>query len=263
MIVDNFYLSRKKYTSPASRKITFFPSEMLIAKSHKKLTLKLKNKSGRSSTGRIIFRTRTSFLIKKKNFQINYFLRYRCLGVVASFSLIPFKNRLLSLIFFSNGMVSYFLTTDRHILFSFLSVKLIKRLSKINLKATHFMLFQIKKLSFISCVEITPGLGSQYIRSPGTKGRILSFDEPTHSCLIKLPSGLKKVFSYYSFAFIDNISIISHKRRLNGKAGFWRTFGKKPIVRGVAMNAVDHPHGGRTKSIKTPLTPWGKITKFK
>lgn len=263
MIIHNFYLSRKKFTSPASRKMTFFPSELLISRTHKKLTIKLKNKSGRSSNGNIIFRTRTSYLIKKKNFQINYFLRYKRLGVIASFSFIPFKNRLLSLVFFYNGGVSYFLSTDRHILFSFFTMKLIKKISKVSMKATHFMLFQIKKLSFVSCLEITPGLGSQYIRSPGTKGKIISFDKPTHSCLIKLPSGLKKIFSYYSFAFLDSISIPFHKRRYNGKAGFWRTFGRKSIVRGVAMNAVDHPHGGRTKSIKTPLTPWGKITKFK
>nr|AEV66675.1 rpl2 [Oxytricha trifallax] len=202
-------------------------------------------------------------IIKKKNFKINYSLRIKYLGTVAAFSLIPFKNKLLSLVFFSNGFISYFLSNDRHVLFSFLCSKFEKNLRKINLSSTHFMLLQIKKLSFVSCVEIIPGLGAQYIRSPGTKGRIISFEKTTHSCLIKLPSGLKKIFSYYSFAFMDSISLQFHKKRKNGKAGFWRTFGRKSMVRGVAMNAVDHPHGGRTKSIKTPLTPWGKITKRK
>lgn len=213
-------LSLKKYTSAASRQITFFPSDLLISKTHKKLTLKLKSKAGRSSSGQIIFRTRTSYLLKKKNFQINYFLRYRYLGTVASFSFIPFKNKLLSLVFFCNGAVSYFLSTDRHVLFSFFSIKQVKRIAKYGAKVTHFMLFQIKKLSFVSCVEITPGFGSQYIRSPGTKGRIMAFEKLNHSCLIKLPSGLKKIFSYYSFAFIDPISIPFHKKRQNGKAGF-------------------------------------------
>jgi len=82
------------------------------------------------------------------------------------------------------------------------------------------MLFQIKKLSFISCIETVPGSGSQYIRSSGTKGRLLAFDKLTHSCLVKLPSGFKKIFSYYSFAFIDPLSISFHKKRRNGKAGF-------------------------------------------
>jgi large subunit ribosomal protein L2 len=54
-----------------------------------------------------------------------------------------------------------------------------------------------------------------------------------------------------------------HKKFFNGKAGYWKIYGKKPLVRGVAMNPVDHPHGGRGKSIKYPRTPWGKTTKFK
>jgi large subunit ribosomal protein L2 len=49
----------------------------------------------------------------------------------------------------------------------------------------------------------------------------------------------------------------------NTKSGYWRSFGLKPHVRGVARNPVDHPHGGRAKSIKYPRTPWGKTTKFK
>jgi large subunit ribosomal protein L2 len=57
---------------------------------------------------------------------------------------------------------------------------------------------------------------------------------------------------------------LSIKRKItNTKSGFWRTFGIKPIVRGVARNPIDHPHGGRTKAIRYPRTPWGKTTKFK
>jgi large subunit ribosomal protein L2 len=49
----------------------------------------------------------------------------------------------------------------------------------------------------------------------------------------------------------------------NTRSGYWRNFGLKPHVRGVARNPVDHPHGGRAKSIKYPRTPWGKTTKYK
>jgi large subunit ribosomal protein L2 len=62
---------------------------------------------------------------------------------------------------------------------------------------------------------------------------------------------------------LDAITLNLHKKCLNGKFGYWRTFGKKPLVRGVAMNAVDHPNGGRTKSLKYSKTPWGTTTKFK
>jgi large subunit ribosomal protein L2 len=62
---------------------------------------------------------------------------------------------------------------------------------------------------------------------------------------------------------LGSLALHDNKNFLNGKAGYWRNFGVKPLVRGVAMNPVDHPHGGRTKSIKYPRTPWGKTTKFK
>jgi ribosomal protein L2 len=192
----------------------------MIDKPHRKLNLKLLNRAGRSSTGKIILRTRSSLLLKKKNYQINYSLRYKYLGAIASFAFIPFKNKLLSLIFFCNGAISYFLSTEKHVLFSFFYSKSEKKLRKIAIKTTHFMLFQIKKLSYISYIETIPGKGAQYMRSSGTKGRLISFDKITHSCLIKLPSGFKKIFSYYSFAFLDPISIPFHKKRKNGKAGF-------------------------------------------
>jgi large subunit ribosomal protein L2 len=125
------------------------------------------------------------------------------------------------------------------------------------------MIFQIKKLSFISCLELLPGLGAQYVRSSGTKARIIKLDSSSHSALIQLPSGVKKIFSYYSFVMLGRLSLAENLNFLNGKAGYWRSFGLKSLVRGVAMNPVDHPHGGRTKAVKYPRTPWGKTTKFK
>jgi large subunit ribosomal protein L2 len=62
---------------------------------------------------------------------------------------------------------------------------------------------------------------------------------------------------------LKELYLKENKNFSNGKAGYWRLFGVKPLVRGVAMNPVDHPHGGRTKSIRYPRTPWGKTTKFK
>jgi len=82
------------------------------------------------------------------------------------------------------------------------------------------MLFQIKKLSFVSCLELTPGKGSQYCRSSGTKSRILKFDHDTHSVLLKLPSGIKKIFSYYSFVMLGQLSLKNNKNFQNGKAGY-------------------------------------------
>jgi len=82
------------------------------------------------------------------------------------------------------------------------------------------MLFQIKKLAFVSCLELLPGRGAQYTRSPGTKSRIIKFDQSSHSVLIQLSSGVKKIFSYYSFVMLGRIAISDHLNCLNGKAGY-------------------------------------------
>lgn len=195
-------------------------SDNIIGKKMKKLTFFKKNNAGRGFKGQIIIRTRTSLLRKNKIVKINYSLRYLRLGAIASFSFIPLKNRLITLVFFNNGSASYFLSTDLHALFSFFCTRIPKKLKKFKLKPVYLMLFQIKKLTHISLLELIPGQPSQYVRSPGTKARLIAFDKDKHSCLLKLPSGVKKIFSYYSYAFTTPLSIPFHKKSLNGKAGF-------------------------------------------
>lgn len=263
MFLNMYSLQKLPYKSAASRNSSLFYNKLSFIIKSKKLSLKKRWNAGRNDSGRIIIRTKTSLLKKIKNIKINYNLRYFKLGFISSFNFIPFKNKLLSFIIFSNGSFTYYLTTENHKLFSFIYFNFYKKLKKIKLKSTFFMLFQIKKLSFVSCLEIIPGKGSQYSRSSGTKSRIIKFDKDNHSVLVKLPSGVKKIFSYYSFVMYGSISLKENKNFLNGKAGYWRTFGIKSLVRGVAMNPVDHPHGGRTKSVRYPRTPWGKTTKFK
>jgi ribosomal protein L2 len=82
------------------------------------------------------------------------------------------------------------------------------------------MLFKIKKLSFISCIELLPGKDAQYCRSPGTKGKIIKFDKINHTVLVQLPSKIKKIFSYYSFGSIEPITMFEHKKYLNTKSGY-------------------------------------------
>lgn len=260
---SSFFFLKHHYTSSAKRNSYFFYNKWNIKNKHPSLSLRVKNKSGRNSFGRIIIRTKTSILKRNKSIKINYSLRYLKMGTIAAFTFIPFKNKVASLIYFNNGAVTYYLTTNAHILFSLINFNNIKKFKKMKLKNYYFMLFQIKKLSFVSCLEILPGLGAQYSRSPGTKSRIIKFDKDTHSVMVQLPSKIKKIFSYYSFVLLDQIILSEHKKFTSTKAGYWRSFGVKPIVRGVAMNPVDHPHGGRTKSVRYPRTPWGKTTKYK
>lgn len=259
-----FYKFRKTFfTSPASRIATKYVNTLNIKLNIRSLVVKKKWNAGRNDSGRVVMRARTSLLRKNRYFSINKHLRNLRLGFLSSFQFIPFKNKLLSLVFFSNGAITYFITSEFHRLFSFFFFNSTKRMRRVKIRNTFLILFQIKKLTFVSFLEILPGRGAQYALSSGVKARIIKFDTPTRSAMIQLPSGLKKIFSYYSFCMLGRIALYSNKNYLNGKAGYWRSFGIKPTVRGVAMNPVDHPHGGRTKSVRYPRTPWGKTTKFK
>ncbi|KAF3957237.1 hypothetical protein CMV_017735 [Castanea mollissima] len=121
--------------------------------------------------------------------------------------------------------------------------------------------------TMIHNIEVNPGQGGKLVRAAGTCAKILK--EPTSRyCLIKLPSGAEKLIDSRCRATIGMVSNPSHGAQKLRKAGQSRWLGRRPVVRGVAMNPVDHPHGGgegRSKSSgnhgRCSLTPWGKPCK--
>jgi large subunit ribosomal protein L2 len=114
----------------------------------------------------------------------------------------------------------------------------------------------------IHCVELKPGKGAQLLRSAGCSGQVVA-KEGAYATL-KLRSGeMRKIFLSCR-AVIGEVSNSEHSLRALGKAGASRWRGIRPTVRGVAMNPVDHPHGGgegRTSGGRHPVTPWGVPTK--
>ena len=100
---------------------------------------------------------------------------------------------------------------------------------------------------------------SQYIKSSGTFGQIIQMDREFSK--IRLPSGNCIKVSINSTATLGSINNESHKLVCIGNAGRNRRFGNRPKVRGIAMNPVDHPHGGRTNGGRPSVTPWGLPTK--
>lgn len=114
----------------------------------------------------------------------------------------------------------------------------------------------------IHCVELKPGKGAQIARSAGTSVQLIA-REGRHA-LIRLRSGeTRKVLSECR-ATLGEVSNSEHNLRSLGKAGASRWRGIRPTVRGVAMNPVDHPHGGgegRTSGGRHPVSPWGMPTK--
>lgn len=102
---------------------------------------------------------------------------------------------------------------------------------------------------------------AQYSKSAGTFCKIINFDYEKNLVKLQLPTNNLIFVNIYCFITLGRASNINNKLQFFTKAGFNFKKGFKPKVRGVAMNPVDHPHGGRTKTNKPELTPWGKIAK--
>jgi large subunit ribosomal protein L2 len=118
--------------------------------------------------------------------------------------------------------------------------------------------------SSIHNIEMKPGAGGQLVRSAGTSAQIISKEET--NVQIKSVSGEIRLINKNSLATVGVLSNPDNKNIKLGKAGRNRYLGKRPKVRGVVMNPVDHPHGGgegRTSGGRHPVTPWGVSTKGK
>jgi len=114
----------------------------------------------------------------------------------------------------------------------------------------------------IHCVELKPGRGAQMLRSAGASGQVVA-REGSYA-MIKLRSTEVRKVLLSCRAVIGEVGNSEHNLRSLGKAGAKRWRGVRPTVRGVAMNPVDHPHGGgegRTSGGRHPVTPWGVPTK--
>ena len=116
--------------------------------------------------------------------------------------------------------------------------------------------------TIVHCIEMKPGKGAQIARSAGTSAQIVAREG--NYCTLRLRSGEMRKILTECRATIGEVSNSEHSLRRLGKAGASRWRGVRPTVRGVAMNPVDHPHGGgegRTSGGRHPVSPWGKPTK--
>jgi large subunit ribosomal protein L2 len=116
--------------------------------------------------------------------------------------------------------------------------------------------------STIHNVELNPGRGGQLARSAGTEVQLLGRDEGRAQ--LRLPSGETREVLVQCMATLGQVGNVEHANVVIGKAGRSRWLGRRPKVRGVVMNPVDHPHGGgegKSSGGRHPVTPWGKPTK--
>lgn len=116
--------------------------------------------------------------------------------------------------------------------------------------------------SFVHSIELQPGRGAQMVRSAGAKAQLTA--KEGEKALLKLPSGEVRTVHINCMATLGNVGNEQHQNVKIGSAGRKRHLGFRPSVRGVVMNAADHPHGGgdggRHGTGKAPRTPWGQIT---
>jgi large subunit ribosomal protein L2 len=135
---------------------------------------------------------------------------------------------------------------------------------KLKIYSSVLPLCRIKRGSFVCNFENFFMSGAKICRSSGSKAKIQSFSFQKGLVSLLLPSGKTAYISIFSHAFTGSMSNSQHYLNKFYKAGQTRILGRRPKVRGVAMNPVDHPHGGgegKTSGGRASVTPWGTLTK--
>ena len=225
-----------------------------------KLTTALRKTGGRNNNGRITsrhrgggHRRRYRFIDFKRN-------KFDLSGIVKSIEYDPNRSPRIALIQYEDGEKRYIIAPEG-IKVGDNIISSIK--NQIPFKTGNAMpLGRIPEGLLVHNIELKPGKGAQMARSAGAYARIMATEKGMVT--LKLPSGELRLVSQDCIATIGSVGNKSHENISIGKAGRSRWLGRRPKVRGVAMNPVDHPHGGgegRTSGGRHPVSPWGTPAK--
>ena len=254
-------MSIKKYkaTSPAIRQMTVPTFEEITKKEpEKSLVVNLNKTGGRNAQGKITARHRGGGA--KRKYRIIDFKRNKdgIPGKVAAIEYDPNRTANIALIHYVDGEKRYILAPNK------LKVgDTIESGTDADIKIGNTLPLKFIPVgTTVHNVELKPGKGGQMARSAGSSAQLMG-KEGKYATL-RLPSGEFRLVLQDCRATIGQVGNIEHENLTVGKAGKSRHKGKRPHVRGSAMNPVDHPHGGgegRTSiGMPSPLTPWGKPT---
>jgi large subunit ribosomal protein L2 len=248
-----------KPTSPGRRFQTVSDfAEITTDKPEKSLLLPLKKTGGRNSYGRITARHIGGG--HKRRYRVIDFKRNKrdIPAKVASIEYDPNRTSRIALLQYGDGEKRYIIApVDLKVGDEILAGE--------NAEIRPGNALPIKKIpigSLIHNVELKIGKGGQLIRSAGSNGQLVA--KENNYAHIKMPSGELRLVHVECYATIGQVGNADHSNISIGKAGRKRWLGKRPKVRGVAMNPVDHPMGGgegRSSGGRHPCTPWGKPTK--
>ena len=224
----------------------------------KSLTEGKTSKGGRNNTGRIVVRYQGGG--HKQRYRLIDFKRGRFNdpAVVERLEYDPNRTAFIALVKYKDGTQSYILAPQR------LAVgDSVVSGEKVDVKVGNAMpLAAMPVGTIVHNIEMKPGKGGQVARSAGAYAQYLGRDGGY--ALIRLNSSEVRKIPLSCMATVGAVSNPDHMNEVLGKAGRTVWKGKRPHVRGTAMNPIDHPHGGgegRTKGGRNPVTPWGKGTK--
>ncbi len=242
-------------TTPGRRGLVLVDrSGLWKGKPERSLTEGLKNKGGRNNNGRITARRRGGG--HKRRYRVIDFkrLKYDVEATVERFEYDPNRTAFIALIKYTDGELSYILAPQR----LREGDKVISG-KAVDIKPGNAMPMQsIPVGTIIHNIEMKVGKGGQISRSAGTYAQIIGKDQGYAQ--LRLSSGEIRMVRAECMATVGAVSNPDQKNIKLGKAGRKRWLGKRPSVRGVAMNPIDHPHGGgevRTSGGRHPVTPWG------
>lgn len=230
-------------------------SDITTQKSEKKLTVGLRKRGGRNAYGRITTRHKGGGA--KRKYRIIDFKRSErdIEGTVKTIEYDPNRNVRIGLVFYKNGAKKYMLLPFNvgvgHVVISGENVEP---------KVGNCLPIKNIPVGFLMHnIEMRPGTGGKLVRSAGTGAQIIGKGD--EFATVKMPSNEVRLINLDCWATVGSLGNVDFKNISWGKAGRMRNKGIRPSVRGMAMNPVDHPHGGgegRSKSGSHPVSPWNK-----
>jgi large subunit ribosomal protein L2 len=254
-------LKTYKPTSPAQRGLVMVDrSSLHKGKPVKALTEGLSKSGGRNNHGRVTAFNRGGG--HKRSYRIIDFKRQKfdVPATVERLEYDPNRTSFIALVKYADGELAYILAPQR-----LQAGDTVISGKRVDVKPGNAMpLASIPVGTIVHNVEMKPGKGGQIARSAGTYVQLVGRDHDY--AILRLSSGEQRLVRGECMASIGAVSNPDHANITIAKAGRNRWLGKRPSVRGVAMNPVDHPHGGgegRTSGGRHPVTPWGKPTKGK
>lgn len=248
-----------KPTSPGMRQLIIVDrSELYKGAPEKTLTVGLRKTGGRDNFGHVTSR-RIGGGHKRKlrviDFKRN---KFDCEATVERLEYDPNRTSFIALIKYDDGELAYILAPQR----LKAGDKIISS-QKADVKPGNAMPLKSMPVgTIVHNVELKSGKGGQLVRSAGCYAQLIGKD--AGYAQLKLSSGELRIVREECLATVGAVSNPDNQNKSLGKAGRSRWMGIRPVTRGVAMNPVDHPHGGgegRTSGGRHPVTPWGKPTK--